>query len=77
MTELANCSRCSNGERCGTAIVSGHLCANCLSELRSDLVKHEELEQKARFNIMKENEVVYYNFEKKKKCAAVSINLGV
>ncbi|OZU88803.1 hypothetical protein CIL03_10995 [Virgibacillus indicus] len=52
-------------ERCGTSIVSGHLCENCTKELRNDLLRHEELEKLAQSDKNKEKNTIYYNFEKK------------
>ncbi|GGB55293.1 hypothetical protein F3157_12070 [Virgibacillus dakarensis] len=56
-------------DKCGTAIISGKLCATCSRELLNDLEKQEEMERREveRKERLDKQESIYYTFDSNKK----------
>ncbi|MBT2216096.1 hypothetical protein KK120_09710 [Virgibacillus dakarensis] len=56
-------------DKCGTAIISGKLCATCSQELLNDLEKQEEMERREveRKERLDKQESIYYTFDSNKK----------
>ncbi|MUV39053.1 uncharacterized protein JNUCC1_02925 [Lentibacillus sp. JNUCC-1] len=56
-------------EKCGTGIVTGRLCESCANDIKTDLSRHESIEQleHTRMKKSKERQYAYYNLERSKE----------
>lgn len=55
-------------DKCGTTIVTGHLCFDCYEELKRDLEQHEKNEERSEQQRKKERKTsIYYSIDEKRK----------